>query len=169
MESIPPIPDDKVFFENVVYVVEATSDEYHFLWREYAQNRLGFDWDDRLGPNSALMIQIGSLDNRPVNIMVRKARLLGRVVVFWEMTSQVQDYKMAREWLGEVSEAYREGHEYNVANFSHCVNHLCKLNGKNPRDYPRIWDHVRKKLITPIPPRKTSSSQVMRAVTEHKE
>lgn len=162
METIPPHQDAIEFFDGVVYVIEATSDEYLFLWQEWAQNRKGFTWDE---DNRGYMSQIGTLDNRPVMIHVRKARLLGKVVAFWEMTSAVCDLTMADDWLKKVSEAYRDGHEYNVSNFSHCIQYVCSLIGGKPSDYPRIWDHLRKKIVTPLPPRRTGSSQTMKAVT----
>jgi hypothetical protein len=159
MTYAPPNQDAKAFLENAVYFVEGDYFAHLSLYREYAINRQGFPWESQSPPG--LMTQIGSLEGRPVMIQLTKSRILGQFVCFWEISSQVADYKMAKDWLEEVRPDLKNT---DAMNFSHCVNHLLKMTGDSIENYPRIWDPFRKKIMTP-PPKRTSSSQTFKAVT----
>lgn len=138
------------FMKGVVYVVEATHNEKMHLWLEWHCNHEGITWDDN---SSGLSVVIGDLADMPVAISLFKADILGQTVLFWELTSQVQDYRMAEEWLKENVEAHSMSGVLNdhrpcrtdVSNFSHCMSYLMKNRGKSYKDFPRIWDISRQR------------------------
>lgn len=84
---------DKEFLKGVVGVVEATSFEYHQLWKE---------WDDKdswFTNLSGFGQVIGHLDSRPVFLSLRTAIIEGQKVLFIEPTSEVVDWKLIDTWL----------------------------------------------------------------------
>jgi len=88
-------------FKDVVFLVQASHNEYHQLWaNHYYEPRreatIIQSWDQI---NVGEMIQIGKLDKRPVCISIFYAKLNGKKVAFYEGTSQVVDHKMIRDWL----------------------------------------------------------------------
>lgn len=97
-----------------VAVVQATSTEQFFLWKEWAKDS---GWDDldyikrggtphpklkweQMNPGSWLTI--GHVNKMPVCISLTWNRIEGQVVLFWEMTSQVVDYRMGEKYLEKV-------------------------------------------------------------------
>lgn len=138
---------DKKYFEEVVFLVHATSHEQHQFWVDY-HHQPRFDhcrihkWEQVM---SGTMIEIGELDNRPINLAVNWAILEGYRVLFYEAVSQVVDYKMVDEWIEHFSKHIRwdNGHRWahtDSNNFHLCINaiqDLWKKHGTgtaNPRD-----------------------------------
>lgn len=84
---------EKEFLQGVIGVVEATSFEYHQLWK---------DWEDKStwkSNNSGYGQVIGYLDSRPVFLSLRTAIIVGQKVLFIEPTSEVVDWKLIDTWL----------------------------------------------------------------------
>lgn len=111
--------------EATEYLVEANSDETHYLWRDWAlQAKITnarirddyprFTWEQLSG----YCQQIGTLDDRPVMITIYWNRLNGHLIGFWTMDSQVTDHKMAREWLDKT---FPNIPQTNVSNFTHAL------------------------------------------------
>jgi hypothetical protein len=94
------------------YLIEANSNESHYIWRDWAlqakysnervnshYNHERFPWE-QLGMGYCK--QIGKLDKRPVMITIFWNRINGHLIGFWTMDSQVCDYKMAEKWLDKT-------------------------------------------------------------------
>lgn len=97
--------------KKTVAVVQATSTEQFYLWMEWSKES-GWDDLDRLRHggrghpkyrweqmNPGCWMQIGKIKDMPVCISLTWNRIEGQVVLFWEMTSRVVDYRMAEKWL----------------------------------------------------------------------
>ncbi len=92
-----------------VAVVEATSTEQFYLWKEWSNEsawqeagRTPFSkvsWEQM---NPGFCQTIGRLGDMPVVISLAWNRIEGQLVLFWELTSQVQDYRMAEPWLKKM-------------------------------------------------------------------
>ena len=91
-------------FAETDFVVRATSYEAHQFWRLTAKGNSGaspgLSWEQ---DNPGLWVEIGSLDGRPVGVSFTWNIVNGRRVLFWEMTSQVSDEKMAEEFLAHLN------------------------------------------------------------------
>jgi len=80
-------------FKDTIYLVEANSCEGVYLWKEFHTQ---FYWEQDC---SGKIIQIGELDNRPVNIEISWSKINRYRVAFWDACSQVVDYKMINDWF----------------------------------------------------------------------
>jgi hypothetical protein len=80
------------FFDGVTAVVEANSFEYSCLWEKY--NTEG--WDENY---SGRGITVGYLDENPIFIGLRKAKIRGADILFVDATSRVVDWEIIRAWL----------------------------------------------------------------------
>lgn len=112
------------------YVVNATSDEQHSLWREWSKNAAASGWgsarnervDWQQNPHGWLT-RVGELAGFPVNIEVRWATIGGVLVLFWDGISRVVDYEMCEEWLGTNVPAFATRHA-NATNFHHVLQYV---------------------------------------------
>jgi hypothetical protein len=97
--------------KKTVAVVQATHTERLHLWMEWSSQS---GWDDikhieRGGTphrkyrweqmNPGCWMQIGKIKGMPVCLELQWVLIEGQVVLFWEMTSQVVDYRMGEKWL----------------------------------------------------------------------
>ena len=93
-------PDEELknFLDGVVGVVEATGYEKLALWQEWhvADKR---PW---IQGRSGLSEQIGTVAGLPVCLSLLVDTVNGHRILFWEATSRVVDYEMARRWLDHV-------------------------------------------------------------------
>jgi hypothetical protein len=119
--SVAPTEEVQIALNKAEFIVEATDDERFFLWQEHVhhgqckyvkswkQEYLGF-WQ-----------QIGVIDNRPICISISFATIGGIYVMFANMTSQLQDFKMMEEWLEKYCPAYadRRNNTTDAMNFGH--------------------------------------------------
>jgi hypothetical protein len=111
------------------YLVQATSNETHGFWQRFALQAKSmcatsrelttpgykrYDWEQGVG----MCEQIGTLDERPVMISIFWNKIDGHAIGFWEMTSQVCDYKMAEEWLNKT---FKDVPRTNSSNFFHAL------------------------------------------------
>lgn len=87
------VPPQDPRFKETFFLVEASSFERQCLWKRRHDLT---SWEDQ---NSGYMGQIGILARRPVVISVFWARINGRLVGFWESTSQVVDHEMIEKWF----------------------------------------------------------------------
>jgi hypothetical protein len=92
-------------FDKTVYLVEANDYERLSLWREHAINS---GWSDKhvdvakfvwQQENPGLWLDIGRVDGRPITLSFFWNTVNGRMVCFWESSSQLVDYKMIDEWF----------------------------------------------------------------------
>lgn len=113
---------------DAVYVVAATNEERHMLWREYSADAHASGWgspgNKRIAwaqDNPGWLRTVGVFGGMPVALALTFERLAGRLVIFWEATSQVVDYRMCEAWLEENVPAYASRHHSDAANFGHCL------------------------------------------------
>ncbi len=108
------------------FVVEATHFEKHCLWGENDREKR-VRWDD---VSTGYMHTVGHLTvNRkkmPVTVCILFAVLNGKVVAFYEATSQVVDHRVVEAWLLQESPAYQAGNKCDAMNFHQCLNHVRK-------------------------------------------
>lgn len=128
-------PKDQELFKDVVFIVECTLNEQQTFWRDYHYKPIYPDvivksWaQDQLG----YTIQIGQLDDRPINICIFFATLDGKKVMFYEAISQVVDYEMVEKWMDHFSKDIRwdistRRAKCDSSNFHHCLNAIKELN-----------------------------------------
>lgn len=93
----------KLFKENVLFnkdarwVVEANSFEYHTLWKTYLWSKT-VSWEEN---PSGYGVTVGFLDNRPVCIFLRTAKIDNKDVIFIDATSVVVDWNMINEYINK--------------------------------------------------------------------
>jgi uncharacterized protein YbdZ (MbtH family) len=107
------------------YVVNATSDEQHSLWREWSKDAIASGWgsarNERVDweqDSSGWMRVVGELAGFPINIDLSWAIVDGVLVLFWDGISRVVDYQMCEDWLKEHVPAFAQRHT-NATNFHH--------------------------------------------------
>lgn len=114
---------------DTVFCVEATSYEQLALWSnhsnesEHALYRKTYDWE-QLNPGS--LTTIGQYTRRPVCVNINYVRINGQVVMFYEPTSELVDWRMVRKWLDKEYahvpkwDGSRRPH-CDAMNFGHCL------------------------------------------------
>lgn len=120
-------------FKDVVFYIQATHNEVFHLWQDNEnfvkqEKAYAVKWDQ----GSGILINVGTLDSRPVNIACMFHKLDGQLVCFYEPVSQVVDWKMIEEWFREnvrprVWDKTRPAFT-DAANFHHCIQFI-KENG----------------------------------------
>jgi hypothetical protein len=80
-------------FAETVFLIQATDFERHKLWEEDGK-ATGWEQDA-----AGLLLRMGELDGRPVNVSLVWARLRGCLVLFWTPVSQVVDYAQIEAWF----------------------------------------------------------------------
>lgn len=81
-------------FSDIVALVEATSTERFFLWREF--NRLTAWQSDET--DRAINIY-NTLTGRPINLCFAFVKINNKRVAFYECISQLKDYAIIDKWL----------------------------------------------------------------------
>lgn len=143
----PFTPEQARRLQNTAYVVSATSFEEHCLWRDFsheawnAENRRsgegrrilakpGFHCKDRVDweqVNPGWLETVGTVGDSPVAVSIGFSYLDGHLILFWEATSQVVDYRMIEAWLEANVPAYAKGKRTNAMNFHNCLHALKQL------------------------------------------
>src|SRR6218665_1693649 len=82
------------FLDGVVGVIEANSNEHSHIWERFTNMHGKAAWDS---DNSGLLETVGYLDERPICISLRTAKLKGAKILFWHATSQLVDHKLIDE------------------------------------------------------------------------
>lgn len=141
------LDSDKVFFQDVVFLVEATHHEQFVFWQDYF-HKPKYDhckinkWEQ---VTVGRLVQIGELDNRPINISINWAVLEGYLVMFYEAVSQVVDHAMVDKWIEHWSKDIKYDNGYRWAhtdsnNFHHCIHAVQELVKKNGPGKADPWD-----------------------------
>lgn len=96
-------------FKDTVFLVEANDFERHQLWADHsleAQKAFGSSDGNRGNRrctwkqlNPGFHQTIGHLDNRPISVCVFWNYVNGKLVAFYEATSQVADHQMVEDWI----------------------------------------------------------------------
>lgn len=123
----PFLKKDEDLFKDVVFIVECTFNEQMNFWLDYydkpRHERCKVKtWKEEL---RGQMVQIGELDNRPINICIWWAELDGYRVMFYDAVSQVVDYALIDEWILHFSKNIKWS---NGTRWAHCDSsnfHLC--------------------------------------------
>ena len=77
-----------------VFFIEATSYEQMCLWKENHQQT---DWEEDV---TGFIQKIGTLGrNKPVCVVFTFAKIYGKRICFYEVTSRYADYKMVEDYL----------------------------------------------------------------------
>jgi len=124
------------FEENLadcIFMVEANGFEELSLWREYSKEsgeaKYPLEWEDS---RNGYSLQIGELDNRPVNLSFHFIRINNQIVCFYYPMSQLVDYKMIEKWLDEnYSKKFRSStfiYKSDAMNFHHCIHAIERVN-----------------------------------------
>ena len=117
------------------FIVEATDKERHSLWSFWAHQSNSkdqyrppkiarLDWPHGTG---GWGVRVGTLDGRPVVVSMTWEEINGCMIMFWNPTSEVVDYRMIKEWLEEhFTRKYdvTRPARCNAMNFHHCVSDL---------------------------------------------
>lgn len=121
-------PKDQDLFKDVIFLVEANDNEVHSFWRDHfhepRKDYIIVKWEQEF---CGQLIQIGELDNRPVNIAISYAKLNDKRVMFYYACSQVVDHAMVENWLKHFTlETIRWDNNTrwahcNSSNFHHCI------------------------------------------------
>lgn len=103
------------------YVVEATDFEKLCLFGEN-EREWYVTWEHVSMGNMATIEHIlVNGENLPVVVSVFYALLNGKVVAFYEPTSQVVDHRMVKAWLEVNSPAFAAGRKCDAMNFHLCL------------------------------------------------
>lgn len=86
-----------MFNKDARWVVEANSFEYHTLWKNYHQSKV-VSWEENLSGHG---VTVGFLDNRPICICLRTAKIDNKDVIFIDATSVVVDWNMINEYINK--------------------------------------------------------------------
>ena len=109
-----------------IAIVEATANEVHCLWREWARESKDsssgrLSWKDSLG---GWVATVGELDKRPVCIELRFDLIDSQMVCFWSACSEVVDHRMIKTWLDKRF----AGRSVDAKNFHNAVHEINKAN-----------------------------------------
>ena|SRR5581483_3409967 len=117
-------------FKDTEYVVEADSYAMQSLWERWSTEALhkhkDFNFINWRQDSMGSCVHIGDLDKRPVVVTFFWAKLNGHLVVFWEATSEVVDYKMVEEWLGKYCNPQHNDRRSrcDANNFHHVIEYI---------------------------------------------
>ena len=110
--------EDKHLFKDVVFLVEATSNEQFLLWEKHNKS---YVWQQI---TTGQFVTIGTLDNRPINVDISYAIICGKKISFYEGISQLVDHKMIEDWLRYHTSHIIYGGRWarcNATNFHNCL------------------------------------------------
>jgi hypothetical protein len=118
-------------FKDTEFVVEADSYARQTIWEQWSTQAMfkrpncnNINWEqDSMG----CVLQIGTLDNRPVNIEFYWAKLIGHLVLFYHPCSQVVDHAMIETWIKKYCNPQwdngRRAH-CDASNFHHVISYI---------------------------------------------
>ena len=117
--------------QSVDYVVRATHAERYFLWCIHAEGAAKHGWSGPLRRVPWVAITSGNgahvghvkIDGEefPVVLSFLYAKIGSKLVLFYEATSLVVDYRMAEAWLKANVPAYAAGKECIAGAFADCL------------------------------------------------
>jgi hypothetical protein len=82
-------------FSDIIALVEATSTEQFFLWKEFQSD---VKWESELSGKLKTITGVGF---RPIVLCFTFAKINNKRICFWECTSEYQDYLIINEWIKE--------------------------------------------------------------------
>lgn len=115
MPSASSFSEDELFDKKLFALAE------NRLHREQKVDQWLVEWEEM---REGEMATIGELDNRPIAVSIRWARINGKIVMFYWPTSQLVDWKMVEEWRGKEYKHCRNQCDAN--NFHNCLAMLRK-------------------------------------------
>lgn len=118
---------------NTFYAIEADSYACHMIWAEYFFNipkdKRKFEFvQEPVG----ISFEIGRIEKRPIMLSFRWYTINGHLVLFYDCTSQLADWKMVNEWLNKYMPHIKEKSD---AMNAHNVLRYCE---KKPESVPPI-------------------------------
>jgi len=84
--------------KKTVFFIEATSCEQFYLWKEYHEK---IDWEE---DNMGFWEQIGCIGGdieKPVCVSFTFAKIYGKIICFYDVTSRYSDSVMVENWIEE--------------------------------------------------------------------
>jgi len=129
------------FKRDTVFYVEATNHERHTLWRDFADDKTAREhgaptknrvsWE-QLNPGS--MPTVGLDNKRPITVVCTWARINGQIVMFYEPTSQIVNWKTIEAWLekeyAHVPLWNGRRAQCDAERFSNCLAAIAQINEK---------------------------------------
>ena len=94
----------------VEYIIEASSFEQQCLWEKYHQE---VSWEQIPSGHGKT---VGFVDNRTVFMSFLYANINGVLVLFWHLTSEVCDYRIAEEFLLKNTNIVRKNDLHDAQN-----------------------------------------------------
>lgn len=91
--------DIKQMLSDTKYAVEANSFETSALYTNFVIGGRARDTSSWKQINLGTVATIGHIGSRPICISLFWNRIYGELVLFWDATSEVVDYKLIKDWL----------------------------------------------------------------------
>lgn len=110
--------------EEVDYAVEANSFESQCLWQKVS-NQEGINWESC---PCGKMLTLGMVDDMPVCMSIFINKINNIPVMFYEMTSQVVDYRLVDKFLEEKFGIFYNEVCVDAGNFFRIVNKIKENN-----------------------------------------
>lgn len=120
-------------FKDVVYIVESTYNERHLFWEKFHYKPFYDDfkiesWEVEM---SGTGTTIGTVDGRPVTLDITWAKLEGYRVLFYDVMSEVADWKMVEKWFSHWRKQFPQIQSTDSTNVGHCVRYCIDRAKKN--------------------------------------
>lgn len=126
--------DIESLFEDVVFMVEATLAEQHYLWLTSFEHDIGYgkvkSWEQEMAGHTCV---IGEFGGMPINVCFFYNKIEGRRVCFWEVVSMVNHSDMVEKWMAPRTahmrwDAGSRPAHTNAMNFHHCLDAIREMN-----------------------------------------
>lgn len=129
------LDDRAAYRQDTIFLVEASQSERHNLWVDYStesdrpMNReCTVRWQQLTGE----LATIGTYTKRPICVSISWVRINGFIVMFYEPTSELVDWRMVKKWLADEYKHVpmwdgSRSPQCDSANFKHCINHIRDL------------------------------------------
>ncbi len=126
--------DIESLFKDVVFMVEATHCEQHYLWLTSFHTDVGYgkvkSWEQEMAGHTCI---IGEFGEMPINVCFFYAKIEGRRVCFYEVVSMVTHSDMVEKWMEprtrhmKWDSGTRPAH-CDAMNFHHCLDAIREMN-----------------------------------------
>ncbi len=97
-----PVDPRPVEFQDIQGCCEASSFEYHYLWREYVRYKKYIQESEWVQSGTCAMREIGTHGGLPIWVLAHKVHIQGKVIAFYQATSLGVNYDLVREWVNQT-------------------------------------------------------------------
>lgn len=127
-DQLAPAVDLDARFTATEYVVDATYQENHNLWWQWAEH-YGVPWD---AESRGFHAQIGEVAGRPICVEVWWVLIDGVRIAFVDGTSALVDHALIEQWQHQVFPCRAHMRHADVANFGHVLTYVRSRTGRDP-------------------------------------